>query len=113
MKKHLITILLFYVLVPITGSGTRESPYLPDWPGLVGVKTYAQILALVPTFRWSCYVKNDPVTGAPLTSNMYCWVPDDIIPPGKVVAVSKFLARQEIKLRGANDREISHMEALK
>lgn len=88
MKLKYFLPLLFYISVPIIGSGTELDPYRADVPAL---------LLKIPGLVVNAQIPSNP-DGTPKFSDTYIWIPDRLLPPG-LTAIPNTTARAAIKAR--------------
>lgn len=81
-----------YLQLPITGTGTREDPFRPQFP-----VTIPPITSL-PRFRWSAHIPSNP-NGTPRFANCYVWIPDSFTLPDGVTIIPLNTARAALKTR--------------
>jgi hypothetical protein len=72
MKKWL---LIVWLLVPVTGTGTEDDSFRPQLP--------AAVLS-IPNLRWTAHIPTDPA-GKPLHATVPVWIPDSLPVPGAFV----------------------------
>jgi hypothetical protein len=103
-SKFIGLFLLTWLLVPVTGTGTRRNPYRADWPVFFKLADMEAVIGAIPGFKATCQFLNNPVTGAPTTADVYCWIPDRITLPVGTVTITQATARTAVRGRsGASD----------
>lgn len=90
--KFVVTLFLAWILLPITGDGSRENPYRPNLPLTVRE---------IPNLRWSAHIPSN-ADGTPKFTDAYVWIPDNFTLPGSVVVINTLTARTQIKARDPN-----------
>jgi len=100
MKQTILALwLLFFVALPIIGSGTEDDPYRPDLP---------PILLKLRAIKISAHIPSNP-DGTPKFANAIVWIPDRIpVPPG-VTALDTTTVLTIIKSRDAT-ADLTNME---
>ena len=81
-----------YLQLPITGTGTRDDPFRPNFPLTIPPITS------ISGFRWSAHIPSNP-DGTPQFADCFLWIPDSISLPGGVTVVPLNTARNAIKNR--------------
>jgi hypothetical protein len=100
-RRIVVTLLLAWILVPITGDGTQKNPYRPSLPPAI---------ILVPGLKWTAQMPFE--NGKPKFSDAWVYIPDSIRLPKGITQASPETAKANILARDPK-ASTANMERLK